>query len=379
MMRDVVELTQRLIGFDTTNPPGGELESLEFLSGLFKAAGFSVHIDEFAPGRGSLVARLNPKAAGRPLCFGGHIDTVPLGRKPWSVPPFSGMLRDGMLIGRGACDMKGGVASMTCAALRLSRALPPSEDLIVHIYGGEEAGCQGSFHVSADPALMGSPGAVIITEPTNNHLLAGHKGALWLEVTTSGRTAHGSMPENGDNALNKALDAAARLRDHDFHVAPHAVLGAPTLAVTSMRAGQNVNSIPDQAVFTLDIRTIPAQTSAAILRELKHILDTEARLRILLDVAPVWTDPQDPWIRKIKPLVAQRTGQDSGVEAVQFFTDASAIRPALPDIPVAIFGPGDPGRAHQTDEACPVEQLRVAEDVYLDIAADWYGLERKPL
>jgi succinyl-diaminopimelate desuccinylase len=214
----------------------------------------------------------------------------------------------------------------------------------------------------------------VVAEPSNNRPLVGHKGALWLKGRATGRTAHGSMPEHGDNALCKALDAAQRLRTLELGPA-HAELGAPTLALTTLHAGMNVNSIPDAAEFTVDLRTVPGRDNAALLRAAQALAGPDVPLEVLMDLAPVWTAPDHPWVRRVRELLSGPLGPLPEVETVQFFTDAASLRAVLPDLPILVLGPGDPAQAHQTDESCSVAQLEQAVDLYTIIARDWYGRE----
>jgi len=377
MTMDVLSLARLLVGYDTISPSSGERACLEAAAPLLRTAGFRVRFDDYGPGRSSLCAQLRPDSGAPSLCLAGHIDTVPLGSAAWSVDPFAGEVRDGRLFGRGACDMKGGMAALVCAAVRAAPFVPPDRDLCVHMYGGEETGCEGSFHLVADPSLLGHPAAVVVGEPTDNLPLVGHKGALWLRGETTGRTAHASMPEQGDNALLTAMRAAGRILAHDFtrHAHPH--LGPTTLTATTMHAGLNINSVPDSAVFTLDLRTVPEPGNAALAAAVAALAGDETRFTTLLDVPPVWSSPDDPWISRVTGLWAARHGRrNSAPGTVQFFTDAAAIRSALPSVPILIYGPGDPAMAHRTDEFCPVSQLFEAVSFYLDVIADWCGVDR---
>ncbi len=376
---NVLTLARRLISFDTMSPSQGERTCLDALAEVLAEAGFQIRFDDYAPGRTSLSARLRPDAEAPSLCLAGHIDTVPLGGRPWSVDPFAGEVRDGRLYGRGACDMKGGVAAMVCAAASAARFVGPDQDLVVNVFGGEETGCEGSFHLVRDPALRGSPGAVVVGEPTSNRPLVGHKGALWLRGESLGRTAHGSMPEQGENALLPCLDALNRILTLDVGGTAHPHLGTATLTPTTLHSGLNINSVPDSAVFTLDIRTVPGLDHAALAAEIARLAGEAVRIETLLDVPPVWTAPDHPWIDRVKRLWTSRRGSPSQVETVQFFTDAAAVRAALPEVPIVILGPGDPAMAHRTDEFCPVHELDEAVLCYQDIIADWYGIDRSLL
>lgn len=387
---DPVRLAAELIRYDTTNPPGGEEMALRHLAGILAPAGFAVTMDAFAPaqggtvttGRASLVARLPGTRPGPALCFAGHIDTVPLGTAPWSVPPLGGEEREGRLYGRGASDMKSGIAAMCAAALRMAGEDARS-DMVLCVFGGEETGCEGSFHVVRDPALLDllrRVGAVVVCEPTRNRPLLGHKGALWLECGFTGRTAHGSMPELGDNALYKAVDAVARIRALDFGAPPHPYLGGWTCSVNTLHAGQNTNSVPDRATLRIDIRTIPGQRGAVMARKVAEAAGgpgepgepgEEVEMGVLLDIPAVWTEPDHPWVRRAFGLLAEYLDAPPGIESVQFFTDAAALRTALPDAPVLILGPGDPALAHRTDEFAETAQIRAATDMYAALARQW--------
>lgn len=373
---DPVRLAAELIRFDTANPPGGEEEALRHLAAILAPAGFAVTMDGFAPasgdsrGRASLVAWRPGTHPGPALCLAGHIDTVPLGDAPWSVPPLKGELRGGRLYGRGASDMKAGIAAMCAAALRMA-AEGARRDIGLFIFGGEESGCEGSFHVAANRRLLGDPGAVVVCEPTRNRPLLGHKGALWLECGFSGRTAHGSMPELGDNALYKAVEAIGRIRALDLGAPPHPCLGGWTCSINTLHAGQNTNSVPDSARMRLDIRTIPGQQGGKIARMVGEAAGGGASVDTLLDIPAVWTEPDHPWVRQAFGVLDELMDAPPGIESVQFFTDAAALRAALPDVPILILGPGDPAMAHRTDEYAEIEQIHAAVEMYMALARQW--------
>ena len=141
-----------------------------------------------------------------PIAFTGHTDTVPLGAQPWSVPPHEGLVKEGRLWGRGSSDMKSGVAAFVAAALRHAARLEGTAGVVLYITAGEETGCEGAFAL-ARRGMQGQAGALVVAEPTSNRPLCGHKGALWLKATTRGVTAHGSMPDQGVNAVYAAARA----------------------------------------------------------------------------------------------------------------------------------------------------------------------------
>jgi succinyl-diaminopimelate desuccinylase len=368
------EITQALVRFDTRNPPGREVECARYLGSLLEKGGLEVSYHEFAKNRTSLVARLKGRGPKKPICFAGHIDVVPLGTREWSVDPFGAEISDDKLFGRGTTDMKAGIAAFVNAALKLAKSGKRGDaDMVLVICAGEETGCEGSFHLGRIGAL-GSAGAIVIAEPTSNYPILGHKGALWLKVETDGVTAHGSMPEVGVNAIYKAARAINKLEDFDFNVMPHGLLGKSTLNVGTMAGGINLNSVPDHAQFTVDIRTIPAHDHTDIVSKLQSYLGEEARIARIVDVGGVDTPPEDPWIQEIYALMGGILGETIIPRGAPYFTDASALQPAYGKPPTIILGPGEMTMAHQTDEYCRVSRIEEAAGVYQTLARRWCGL-----
>lgn len=367
---DVVELTRALIRFDTVNPPGREEECARFLAGLLAEAGFAVRLDPFGPGRVNLLATLAGAADAPSLCLTGHLDTVPLGGARWERDPFAGEIADGRLYGRGSCDMKGGVAAMVVAALAAAASPARNGGLVLLLTGGEETGCEGARHF-AERGGAGPVGAVLVAEPTDNRPLVAHKGVLWLQATTSGTTAHGSMPEHGDNAVYKAARAAVALEAYDFAVAPHPLLGRPTLNLGTIHGGTNTNSVPDRAVMTVDIRTVPGQSHAEVRDRLAARLGPGVGLEPLVDLPGIHTDPGDGWVRQVAAAAAEVTGETVPAGGASYFTDASVLVPAFGTPPTVVLGPGDPAVAHRTDEWCSLERLRQAVEIYTSLVRDW--------
>ena len=175
---NAVELTRDLVRIDTVNPQSAERPAAERLGQLLVEAGYSVATHEFAAGRASLVARR--EGPGLPICFAGHLDTVPLGAAPWTRDPFGGELDGGKLYGRGSSDMKSGVAAMVAAALRLAKTPLHKAGITLVLVAGEETGCEGAAHLAKVPGALGHAGALVVGEPTGNRPVIGHKGAfLW--------------------------------------------------------------------------------------------------------------------------------------------------------------------------------------------------------
>lgn len=365
---NAVELTRELVSIDTINPVSPERPCAERVGKLLEDAGFAVGKHEFARGRTSVVARREGADA---LCLAGHLDTVPLGAAKWKHDPFGGELSGGLLYGRGSSDMKSGVAAMVAAALELAKK-PLRKGIVLVLVAGEETGCEGAAHLARVKAL-GTAGAMVVGEPTGNVPVVGHKGALWLKARTRGVTAHGSMPEKGVNAVVKAARAVLALQEFRFGVAPDPLLGNPTLNVGTFQGGLNVNSVPDEAVIGIDIRTIPAQRHAELRKRLQDALGAEVELEALVDLEGIRTAENDPFVQTVIEAVAQVTRERPKPGTATYFTDASVLTPAYGGIPTVVLGPGEMALCHQTDEHCRVDRVEQAVDIYSRIARAWCG------
>ena len=370
-MAGAVELTRSLLNFNTINPPGAEQSCAQFVGDLLKAAGFTVDYAEFAATRTSVVARIGGVNGRRPLGFTGHIDTVPLGATEWKRDAFGASLEGGKLYGRGSSDMKSGVAAFVVAALRMKEQLKNGPGATLVITADEECGCGGAAHLVKEGTLLGEVGALVIGEPTANYPLVGHKGAMWLDVATRGITAHGSMPERGDNAIYKAAAAIEKLRQYDFAVASHGLMGSPTLNVGTVHGGLNINSVPDSAVIGVDIRTIPGQDHARLRSDLQRVLGETVEIAPTIDVGAIYSDPNDPWMQRVFDIVEPHLGARPQAKAATYFTDAAVLKEAYRDVPMVVLGPGEPQLAHQTDEYCNVDRVEQAVDIYCRLIADW--------
>jgi len=369
---DAIELTRKLVAIESINPGGTEHQCALFLGELLADAGFEVSYHDFAPSRTSVVARRGGREGAAELCFAGHIDTVPLGNTAWSVDPFGGELIDGKLYGRGVTDMKSGIASFVTAAVELGAAVDEGPGLLLIMAAGEETGCEGSRPLGSELAKAVDVGAMVVAEPTYNRPKVGHRGAFWLRMAALGKTAHGSMPELGVNALYKAARAVGKLEDFDFNIARHPHLGSNSLSVGNLHAGQNVNSVPDSAVIEVDVRTIPGVNHERVRDGFVQYLGEDiASIEPFVDLNCVWTDPADPWVRRVFEITAPFLDEPPGVEALPVFTDAAVLKPAFGNVPTVILGPGDTHMAHQTDEFCVADRIPVAVEIYKRLILDW--------
>jgi succinyl-diaminopimelate desuccinylase len=368
----VVELARELVRTETINPPGNESRLADLLAARLEAAGLDVERHPLAPDRDSLIARWSGTDARPSLCLTAHLDTVPLGRAAWTHEPLGGELDGDRLYGRGASDMKGGLAAIVTAAERVAALGRGPAGLELVLCAGEETGCDGARRL-AESGALGEAGAVLVAEPTAGYPCVAHKGVVWLDATTSGRSAHGSMPHLGDSAVYKLARAVTALESYRFDGPEHELLGSPTLSVGTIEGGINVNSVPDRAAAGIDVRTVPGLDGDQVESGLEGVLDEEVRPERRLDLPPVATDPGDPWVAEVFDVMEPLIGERPEPRGLAYFTDAAALTPAYGTPPTIICGPGDPGQAHQTDESCSVELLEAGAEGIFEIARRWCG------
>lgn len=265
---------------------------------------------------------------------------------------------------------------MVTAAGALARSgFRPKADLIIAATAGEEGGLFGARGMVKTDVLAGSR-CVVVGEPSGLEVFIGEKGVLWLDVQAYGRTAHGSMPWLGINAVSYMARLIARLEEYPFHFTESELLGRPTLSVNVIRGGNKTNVVPDACRISIDMRTVPSQSHREIIHGVERLaqevaagFDEGLRVQVIVDQddGPVETDRSDALVEATVETVQRIRGRQPRVGGVTYGTDAAIFGPAL-NIPMVICGPGAPGMAHQPDENVEIEQLVQAAQIYADLA-----------
>ena len=368
----MLDLLKQLIAAAPT-VSNGEIKAAQALAEFFNTHGIDTELDIWDNRRANVVAHLKsgrPTAA--PLLLAAHIDVVPADIDQWTTPPFSAAEKNGRLYGRGATDMLGAIAAAAAAMAESahSHALPC--DIILAALAGEETdSCGAKRFVQQYRQRFADPVGVIVPEPTALKALRAHRGLLWLRITAHGRTAHGSMPHLGINAILKINALLNRLSGAAIPHTPHPLLGGCSLSVNRIAGGSGVNIVPDVCSIDVDIRTLPGQSSEAIVGWVQTILNELAQhdetfkgeITILRQCDAMETPDDVPFVR----AVCQAVGQTEA-GAVGFTTDAPFFAPLGP---VVIFGPGDPAQCHKPDESIAIDELYRAKQKYQQI---FYGL-----
>ena len=366
-LSDIVKLTQKLITFNTINPPGNESDIALFVGKLLSGSGFSVKYPVFAEKRLHLIAEKGLSKLAPPVVLSGHFDTVPLGAKKWDLDPLSGEISGDKIFGRGSSDMKSGLAAMIYAAISSFENTPPLGGIRLIFTAGEELGCQGAVQLAETYSNFGEASVIIIGEPTSNIPAIGHKGALYLNAFATGITAHSSMPELGENAIYKAARAIRIIEKFSFGVEKDSLLGFPTVNVGKMNGGMNINSVPDHAEFTIDIRSTGKVAHKKVIEKLNKDFGDDIKLEILVDLKPVRTNEADPIVQKVYAICKEEGVKGVSPKALPYMTDGSVLQSLYNGAPTIILGPGQPEMAHQTDEFCYIQNINQVVNIYKKI------------
>lgn len=368
---DAVSLTKKLVEFNTINPPGNEAPIADFVGDLLSTNGFTVHYPGFGENRKHLVAEKGVPDSGKPLVFSGHFDVVPLGARKWSKDPFVCEVEGDRLYGRGSSDMKSGLAAIICAATDVSAEKMSEDGIRLILTAGEELGCEGARKLVKTYTGLGSASAVIIGEPTANLPATGHKGAIFLTAVSTGKTVHSSMPELGINAIYKAARAILKTEGFMFNARKDNLLGFPTINVGKVTGGLNLNSVPDHAEFTIDMRTTAEVDHKEILIRLGKELGDEISLQKHVDLPPVSNKDDDPFIQMVYKICESEGVTSARSRSLPYLTDGSVLQDYYHNVPTIILGPGQPDQAHQTDEYCLISKIEQAVNIYKKIIINW--------
>jgi len=343
----------------------------EYVANVLKPIGLEVKLLKHSSSRASVLAILRGSGQVPALLYSAHLDTVPLGAEQWIHEPFAAETLDGKIWGRGSADMKGGLAALlVMAKIMANSGLSIKGDLIFAITAGEEVDSLGAKSVASYPDL-GPVQAIIVPEPSYNDIYIAEKGALWLEISTYGKTAHGSMPALGKNAVMMMVELIKGLENFFIPFESHAMLGGFSMSINTISGGIKTNVVPDRCVVSIDMRTVPGQDHHDIMARFqglikdlgKHDPDFKASIEITNDRPPIETSPKEPVVKMMVNIVADITGEIPIPKGVNYYTDAATLAPAF-KAPMIICGPGHPGLAHQPNEYVEIEKLVQAAKIY---------------
>lgn len=369
---EVVGICRELVRAPSENPPGDEREVARVSREILGQIGLGADHVEPLPGRISTVSGWGPTDVGGPvLLFNGHYDVVPApDPEEWPFPPYGAEVSEGKLYGRGTTDMKAGIAACIAAVSALQRAgVEPKGRLVMHLVADEEAlGTHGTKHLVANGYCTGVTEA-LVGEPTSMHLVPAERGAVWLRIITRGRSAHGSTPQLGVNAIDHMARVLGAVKDMRFRKL-HEILGSPTINVGTIRGGHKVNMVADRCEIEIDRRTLPGETVDEVVGEFEATLDPLREeipdLDARVEVDDFAEASQTPEGASLVSLLDEARGA-FGIEGSEIgYSGATDARFLInqASIPTIVFGPGNVLLAHTTGEYVEVDQLVQAARAY---------------
>ncbi|MCF8607415.1 M20 family metallopeptidase [Gordonia sp. HY442] len=377
-------LTCALIAESSVNPGGTEESAVAVLADACRAAGFAVDVVEAAPGRPNLVATAPIGGTGPGLMFLGHSDVVPAG-PGWSADPFVPRRDGDLIIGRGASDMKGGIAAAVAAMSALARAgefgleLSGPVQLVVTV--DEEEHGAGVRHLVANPDLLHRMTGVeefagcIVAEPTRMEVVRGCRGASYFEIEVTGRAAHSGRPSDGVSAIDAAARVIEVIRADQVRLAaaPDPLLGFGTWNVGTIQGGQGISVVAPSCSLGVDRRLMPGEDVHEIRDRLLADIDAAGIVVDGIDVRVTPTMFLPGFATEVDhPLVsaASKAALDAPVGGWTAACDGGFISTSL-GVPTVVLGPGDINtQAHQPDESVGLSELVFAAQSYVRAAVD---------
>lgn len=344
----------------------------DLLESRFRDIGAAVRRVPVAPGRDNLIAIYEPKGrATATILWEAHQDTVPT--DGMIVDPFGGTIENGKLYGRGACDVKAGIAAMFTAFARLTADKPRGSVRVIL-----------AFTVDEEHTFLGAQQLVredwkadfaVVAEPTQLDLVTSHKGVARWQLETRGVACHSSRPENGVNAVYRMAKLIGGIESYAAKLQASRtdpVLGPPTLSLGRIEGGTSPNTVPDFCRVDLDRRLIPGESTPAAVADLNTYLKAWPGIDFDFTTHPLKLDcpplaaSHSPWAARLAGAVKTVTGRTAKQLAVPYGTDASTIAEA--GIPSVVFGPGDIAQAHTNDEWVELIQVEHAADILYTLA-----------
>jgi acetylornithine deacetylase len=377
-MDELERLLSDLVSINSINPdlvPGspGEAEIAHYIADWLRRAGLEVELLESASGRPNVVGIARGTGGGKTLLLNAHMDTVGVAGMPDGHQPRIDRAA-GRLYGRGAYDMKGGMAACMLA-IAAAKKQNLRGDVIFTGVIDEEYASIGTM----DLAKRLHADAAIVAEFTELQLILAHRGFVWLEVETIGKAAHGSRPDLGVDAIVKMGEVLTEMEklDQNLRANPtHPLLGSGSLHASLIQGGQELSSYPERCLLAVERRTLPGETPESVEAEFLQIVEElqgsdpslNAVVRRGIDRSPLETREDAEIVQVLQRASVKVLNHPLQVAGVQFWTDAAVLSAA--GIPSVLFGPSGSG-AHAVEEWVDLSSVRTCVDIYLATALDF--------
>lgn len=380
----VVEDLRELVRINSQNPRPGEYECERWLRDRLAGAGIETDTQFVAPGRSNVIATV-PGRGDRPrLVLLAHMDTVPIG-SGWTVPPLDAIVRDGRVWGRGAADMKAGLAVAVNLLEALVASAPPAGDVVLCATVDEEGPEMLGAHALVEGRRVGSGDQVVALEPTGLRLRIAQVGLRWLELEVQGRMAHAGRAPLGVDANHVMALIVARTKDRvaSWPVPEHPLLGRPLCTCGRIAGGVATNVVPGSCTAHLDVRIVPPLTPSdaeALVRDVcsEVVADfpgASCQVRPLgVARPPIVADERSAIVGGLREAFERTVGramQSGGADGHEAYTDASMVSALTGSGSCVVFGPGSSDQAHIADEFVEISDLEIAARTLGRLVVDW--------
>lgn len=375
MREEAIQLTQDLVRIRSLS--GEEEQVQDYLYSVLSRIGFEVRKYSKVSNRPNLIASLHGKQEHPDILFIAHVDNIPSGdSSSWVSPPYEARIIQERIVGRGVADMKAGLASMIIAAKAIKASgVEMKGTFSIAAVVDEEVDSTFGMKYLAENSLISSDAAVF-GEPAYPHVAVALKGGAWLRITTKGKAVGSGWPENGVNAVTNMARLLLRLESLDFDETGHPLLGKTTIVPgTTIKGGTNVHSVPDSCEATVDVYSIPGETSDRILTKIQQHIDGlsqedsnfKASVELLYSADPYEIRPDQKLLVELQSCIQSVFGAKAELIGVPSIGDARFLgKLGIPAIPA--YGPGEKGKGHVMNESVKIDTLIGVAKVYAMLA-----------
>ena len=372
---EITNLAQELIKIPS-DETAGEKEVCEYLESYLKSLGMKVRLQEVLPNRPNIIAEVIGDEVGKSIMFNGHVDTVPVGDiKKWSMDPYSAIIKDNKLFGRGSTDMKGAIASMIIAMKFIMNNVEKFNGKIIFtgVMAEETTGLGTQKiveeNIKADMAVVG--------EPSDEKIYRAHKGTMWFNLSTYGKLEHSSESNSeSNNAIINMMKLIMEINEisKELETIENNLVGHPSINIGLIDGGTKQNMIADSCRISIDRRTLPEEKTEEVLDKLRIRLDglrsLDDRLTFDLEIdtirEAVEVAESEQIVQEVKNALNKVINKNPTISGMKATTDMS-ILVNQGNIPSVIYGPGFIKQAHTVDEFIEVKRLVESSQVYAEI------------
>lgn len=365
--KELNNLLQGLIQIKSVNPPGNENQIANFIKRFLLKNNIHSELVPLEESRSSVIAKIEGEEE-RNITLCGHIDTVRVKEEDWTKPAFQGLIENGKMYGRGASDMKGGVAAILYAVAFLKRkGIVPKKTVQLALTADEEWGYRGAKNLVSG-GYFDLTDFLIIAEPSNLQISTGEKGELWIRAKFYGKSAHGSTPEVGINTIIPGSELVVNVTErYEKIFEAETFWGKTSMNIGRFHGGVQVNIVPNYSEIDFDFRVISEEDKEKAMElvrksgeKIAKKYKVEFKQEIFNYHPPIFTSLNNPYVEKF----LQASGMKEAI-ITKYCTDGATIIPKK-KIPFIIFGPGDIAQAHQNDEYIELESLYQVVDTLVE-------------